>query len=103
MSQVTGTYRDRIYGVYASRVQHVAKKFDPAAAERWGRTYSTYLKGWLPDTVDAEILDAACGGGRFLYFLQGQGYQRVTGVDLSGEQVALARQVRADVVQADAL
>ena len=52
---------------------------------------------------DARILDVACGGGRLLQFYLDSGYTDVHGVDVSPEQVALARQVIPDVIQADVL
>jgi SAM-dependent methyltransferase len=59
---------------------------------------------WLPEDRDAPILDIGCGPGIFLALLDSLGYTRVTGVDLSGEQVALARAAcpRATVLQGDA-
>lgn len=103
MTVTRRSYRERIYSVYASGVQGVAGEFDPAAAEAWGAAYATYLRGWLPGDRDAAILDAACGGGRLLYFLRRQGFRHLTGVDVSPEQVALARQVTDDIVREDVL
>lgn len=95
------SYRERIYNVYASGVQGSGVVFDAVTAESWGRAYATYLERWLPLDPGATILDAACGGGRLLHFLKTRGYRRLTGVDVSAEQVALARQVVDDVAQAD--
>jgi len=96
-------YRVRIYERYASRFQSAPGVIDVNAARRWGKAYHHYLRGWLPEHRDARILDVACGGGKLLQFYLDAGYIDVHGVDLSPEQVALARQVTPNVAQANVL
>ena len=96
-------YRTRIYERYASRFQSAPANFGIEAARRWGRAYRHYLRGWLPERRDACILDVACGGGKLLQFYLDAGYSDVHGVDVSHEQVALARQVTPNVTQANVL
>lgn len=96
-------YRARIYERYASNFQSAPQFFDVTAARRWGKAYRHYLRGWLPERRDARILDVACGGGRLLQFYLDAGYTEVHGVDVSPEQVALARQVTPNVTQVSAL
>jgi 2-polyprenyl-3-methyl-5-hydroxy-6-metoxy-1,4-benzoquinol methylase len=97
------SYRDRIYEKYASHFKNESSRFDASAAEHWARPYATYLSGWLPQDPSAAILDLACGNGRLLHYFQRQGYSRLSGVDISTEQVALARQVTPDVEEANVL
>ncbi len=96
-------YRARIYARYATNFQSAPQVFDVEAARRWGRAYRHYLRGWLPQERSARVLDVACGGGKLLQFFIDAGYRDVHGVDVSPEQVALARQVTPHVVQADVL
>jgi SAM-dependent methyltransferase len=96
-------YRSRIYTRYATEFKDSGTCFDEAGAWSWGRAYRHHLRGWLPEQRAAEILDVACGGGRLLHFYKTLGYTRVAGVDVSAEQVALARQVVPDVAEADVL
>lgn len=96
-------YRSRIYTQYASRFQSAPKTFDVAAARQWGRAYRHYFRKWLPERRDARILDVACGGGKLLQFYLDCGYTNVHGVDVSPEQVALARQVTPNVIEANVL
>ena len=96
-------YRTRIYKEYASRMQDASSVFDKAKAERWGVAYDTFLKGWLPEKKDAAILDVACGGGNLLFFFKCRGYTNLQGVDVSPEQVLLARQAAGNVVESDAI
>lgn len=96
---VATDYRTRIYEKYASQFQSAAERFNPQQAARWGRAYDYYFRGYLPSSKDTAIADVACGGGRLLHFFRQRGYTNLTGVDISPEQVALARQVTPNVVQ----
>ncbi len=87
------TYRERIYENYASNFQDLSPVFDAALSHRWGRAFDHYLRGWVPKAKDAAIADVACGGGKLLHFFKERGYSNVQGVDLSREQVQIARQV----------
>ena len=84
-------------------MQSAPESFDEAAARRWGRAYDWYLRGWLPASKDARIVDLACGYGRLLYFFKSRGYRNVTGVDISPDQVRRARQVVPEVFEANVL
>ena len=96
-------YRTRIYENYATSFQDAPKSFDQEAAWHWGRGYRHYLRAWLPEDKNAKIIDLACGGGKLLYFFKRMGYLNTEGVDISPEQVKLARQVTASVAEADVL
>lgn len=98
-----GDYRSRIYQNYAANFKDAGARFDEASATAGARAYRAYLKGWLPESRDAEVADIACGSGTLLYCFKGLGYSRLTGVEISPDQIALARQVASDVVQQDAL
>jgi 2-polyprenyl-3-methyl-5-hydroxy-6-metoxy-1,4-benzoquinol methylase len=96
-------YRQRIYERYASQFQDSPELFDVDAANRWGKAYEFYLREWLPSDPNAAILEVACGGGRLLHFLKARGYVRISGVDISPEQVRLSRQVVGNVEEANAV
>ena len=70
---------------------------------RWGKAYRYYLRGWLPEGRDANIIDVACGGGRLLHFFKKQSYSRLSGVDISPDQVSLARQIIPGVLEGDVI
>ena len=97
MLNPTSEYRSRIYAKYASGFQDAHEVFDERAAATWSKAYDYYLRGWLPQHKNAAIVDLACGGGKLLYFFKQRGYTRVSGVDISAEQVQIARQVGQDV------
>jgi 2-polyprenyl-3-methyl-5-hydroxy-6-metoxy-1,4-benzoquinol methylase len=97
-------FRARIYATYVATT--AANPFAGPAlplAEALAQ-YRRRWAGYLPASRDARILDLGCGGGEFLLFLEGQGYSRLEGVDVSPEQVELARRRGLKSVQvADAL
>jgi 2-polyprenyl-3-methyl-5-hydroxy-6-metoxy-1,4-benzoquinol methylase len=90
-------YRQRIYERYASVFKAGSATIDEAAIDRWGGAYDAYLAGWLPASPDAVVLDVACGPGWLLRFFAKRGYRDVHGVDVSSEQVELARRHCAQV------
>lgn len=96
-------YRSRIYAKYSSGFQEASTDFDNVLSKRWGKAYDWYLRGWLPEDKQANILDVACGGGRLLHFFKTRGYTQLTGIDISPEQVRLAKQVTEKVIEADVL
>lgn len=57
----------------------------------------------LPGDRELDILDIGCGEGHLLGVLRGAGYAHVSGIDVSAEQVQVARGRGFDVVHADAL
>jgi 2-polyprenyl-3-methyl-5-hydroxy-6-metoxy-1,4-benzoquinol methylase len=96
-------YRKRIYEKYASGFQDAEEGFDATAAERWGKAYDYYFRGWLPESKEANIVDLACGGGKLLHYFKQRGYSRVAGLDISPEQVKLSLQVIPDVCEGSVL
>jgi 2-polyprenyl-3-methyl-5-hydroxy-6-metoxy-1,4-benzoquinol methylase len=95
--------RQTIYNRYGHDFQDATEVFDAAAAARWGKAYRWYLRGWLPERKDASIVEFACGRGQLLQFFKQHGYSNLQGVDISPDQVALARQVVPNVAQANVL
>lgn len=96
-------YRRIIYDKYASCIKRYDSKFDRNKTQQWGRAYEHYLRGWLPESKSAAILDAACGNGNLLCFLRERCYDNLTGVDISHEQVYISKQVIDNVIEMDAL
>jgi 2-polyprenyl-3-methyl-5-hydroxy-6-metoxy-1,4-benzoquinol methylase len=92
-------YRTRIYAAYSTRFKSSDLKFDPQAASHWGMAYKYYLRGWLPADPKARIVDLACGNGYLLYQFKQLGYSDVGGVDISPEQVRIARQVTDQITE----
>lgn len=96
-------YRKRLYDVYASHIKGLDRDFNVSSAERWGRSYDYYFRGWLPKQKVAAIADVGCGCGNLLHYFKRQGYTNISGVDISPEQTCLAQQVTPNITQGSAL
>ncbi len=94
-------YRLRIYRKYVSRGQREVPPFDARASRRRGRYLRRVFKDWLPLDRDAAVADLGCGDGVALRFFKASGFEHLAGVDLSPEQVAIARRLVPDVVEGD--
>ena len=71
--------------------------YGQAEYQRAARAIAHRLREWLPVDPSSCCLDVGCGGGQMLFALELLGFSDVVGIDVSAEQVALARQV-SDVV-----
>jgi SAM-dependent methyltransferase len=100
MSDGTKDYRSRFYQQYlTTQVQSDIKRIQQDLEHR-----APYLKrlirNWIPEERNTKILDLGCGYGALLYFLKQAGYHSIKGIDGSPEQVAVARALGLDFVQA---
>jgi 2-polyprenyl-3-methyl-5-hydroxy-6-metoxy-1,4-benzoquinol methylase len=97
------TFKDRFYDNYTST--HITHRKGEAALERFHAEFPAWEKHFgnlLPSGLEAHILDAGCGRGGMVYWLNQRGYQNAEGIDLSSEQVQTARQLGIrNVQQAD--
>lgn len=97
-------YRKKFYEQYVSK-QVRLEGTEPTAADYqlWAQGAERRFAGWLPEDKSAPILDMGCGAGNFLFALARLGYSSLTEVDLSPEQVALARRwcPKAKIIEAD--
>lgn len=94
---VADDYRKSLYGSYVSGHQG-----DPADAFGRDGLIGDVLPH-LPRDRNALILDLGCGRGQLVRMLRDHGYLRVKGIDISAEQVALARQLGSGDVERDDL
>jgi len=90
------SYRRRIYEQYATGLGHSQDQSPRLPYFR--KLVSQHLTN-----RDASIFEIGAGSGAFLSYLREQGFQRLSGVDTSLEQVSLARQRHVDVVHGDVL
>jgi SAM-dependent methyltransferase len=84
--------RDRLYETYASN--HAGSDDGEAAA----LVYRRDIRPLLPAAGAGPVLDIGCGQGQLVRLLLADGYD-AAGVDVSAEQVALARAAGLDQVQ----
>lgn len=95
--------RNTLYGRYVSTFKGKGKSevVDSNAFEFewWDHKYLPLLNGLEPD---ARVLEIGCGAGRLLEYLGRRGFSHASGIDISAEQVSLARRRGVDVTCGDA-
>jgi SAM-dependent methyltransferase len=95
-------YRTKIYRHYATYFQ-IKGYLRPDLERRWASAYKWFFRRWLPLEKAARIADVGCGGGQMLAAFRRLGYQSLVGVDISEQQVGLARRAGFDVECGDAM
>ena len=78
--------RERCYQHSVSKHWKYIHVFSKAEYDFHSKLYACTFITHLPGDKDA-----ACGAGHFLYFLKQQGYQNIHGIDLSAEQLEMAK------------
>jgi len=100
-----GDYRDCLYSKYAT--QHVLPRKGTATVEEFqsrNGLYSAHFNRFLPHDRQARILDVGCGNGSLVWWLQRKGFANAEGIDLSPEQIDIAKALGvANVQRADAI
>jgi 2-polyprenyl-3-methyl-5-hydroxy-6-metoxy-1,4-benzoquinol methylase len=89
-------YQDKIFSKYVSG--HLSHAYGNAYKEiesfkKQFPVWQKYFGKFLPEDKKIKIIDLGCGNGSFVYWLQVLGYQNVEGIDISEEQVALAKKI----------
>ena len=102
-SECLSPYRQRLYERYATHWQEGTQNLDAARLQRHARAYQYYFRGWLPQNFEAAIMDVGCGRGILLAFFRARGYGNVQGIDVSPEQVELARRMTLEVHEGEAI
>lgn len=69
---------------------------EPASRSQWPWYEYRYLPMLQKLDRQAPILELGCGAGTMLEFLKEMGFSRVTGIDISEEQICLAKNKRLD-------
>ncbi len=100
---MTKEYRQRIYQRYFSAAYSAINPATDEGYEISNRFYRRLVLPLLPASRTTRILDAASGIGYLVETLRNAGYSSVDAIDISPEQVEIARQRGISVEQADAL
>lgn len=97
----TELYRETMYARYADVQAPDWLKRDGAAQRIAQRGHLRRLRGWLPSSHDAHLLDLGCGAGELLSALKASGYRNVVGVAAGPQQAALAEKRGLSIISAD--
>lgn len=99
----TPNHRQQYYARYVSAAPEAAREQAWSYAQ-YAAWCDEHLLPWLAgEPRDARILEIGCGDGTLLAYLRDNGFTEVRGVDVSDEQVALARRRSLDVRAGDAM
>lgn len=92
--------KNNIYGGYISgHLSNIRESFDKNSIERSFVFLNAYFRRFLPEDKNIRILELGCGCGDFVLWLNSLGYNRVYGIDISKEQIDLARKLGAKTVE----
>ena len=85
-------YREKIYSKYrSSHIKNLIGNVDLNFFKKQFPVWNKYYGEFLPKDKNVKILDIACGDGGIVYWLQSIGYKNSFGIDISEEQVNLAK------------
>ncbi|OYE02380.1 class I SAM-dependent methyltransferase [Nostoc sp. 'Peltigera membranacea cyanobiont' 232] len=100
-------YRQRLYDNYVSANKQFQRDLNPNPYKQDDRNIINLqyaMSNWLKEIPrNGKVLDVACGSGNILSLLQIEGFTDLYGVDISPEQVNIARQQFSQVICADAI
>lgn len=92
-------YRNKLYKKYHStHTGHLYAEqvgFSASSSATWER----YFAGFFPQNKEAAVLDIGCGSGDFITWMNRLGYTNTSGIDISEEQIALAKKFGAKHVE----
>ncbi len=95
---MTTNYREIFYKNYFSEKSNKGSvKLDERSLSNWRRATIFRIKDWLPDDKKANILDIGCGYGLLLNTLSTAGYHNLKGIDISEEQIKIAKELYPDI------
>lgn len=95
-------YRSRIYSNYVESWDEKNVPHSVDGLQNRGPTMRYVISAFFPVDKSAAILDLGCGHGTLVHFAQQAGYRNAQGVDVSKQQVELARKLGiTNVVQGD--
>lgn len=96
-------YRKRIYDRYTTDRYPQFLTFNESAYSKSLKPILTRLKKWLPINKSIKYLDVACGAGQLLYGFKTMGFDNIYGIDVSPQQVLVAKKITSNVYEGDAL
>lgn len=86
-------FREPFYEKYDSTFKEYTSNESPEAiASNWCKLRKKILPLLSGYSKNANILDLGCGPGYIMQSLRSEGFKNITGIDISGEQIAKAKQ-----------
>ena len=82
-------FKEELYEQYFK--SHILPRKGPLSIEQLNKkmkVFDLHFGSFLPKDCHAKIIDAGCGNGSLVYWLQKRGYIHACGVDGSADQIA---------------
>jgi len=96
--------REELYRKYNSTYKvHISDFDSKSISKMWKWFDHKYLPLVLAYPKDSAILELGCGRGYMLEYLRNHGFNNLKGVDISEEQIFIAKQKEIDVEVADVI
>ena len=89
----TNLYRDRIYRNYISSINPISITEALANFKSRAPYLIRLIKNGFPANLSSDILDLGCGSGALIYLANQLGYMNIIGVDVSSQQVEVAKNI----------
>jgi 2-polyprenyl-3-methyl-5-hydroxy-6-metoxy-1,4-benzoquinol methylase len=82
------SYKDRIYeNYYRTHILPRKGAVTIAQLDKAKKVFDLHFGRFLPADKEAEIIDAGCGAGNLVYWMQKAGYRNARGIDSSVDQI----------------
>jgi cyclopropane fatty-acyl-phospholipid synthase-like methyltransferase len=91
--KVPADFKSRFYDSYLTQQVRLSHETVQVALAQRGPYQRKMIESYLPSDKSAHILDLGCGYGGILHALREAKYANTTGVDVSQQQIDLARQL----------
>ncbi len=92
-------YRDILFKEYTTTALKAHTPVSKDAYDLREQAFCQKFKNIIPDDKSTPILDIGCGMGFFLWYLQNNGFTNAVGIDISPEQIEIARSFGVDGIQ----
>ncbi len=86
-------YKKELFDNYVQYLWKDVHSFDRKEYDFYAGIAKKRFGKFLPAIKETKILDCACGAGYFLYFLNREGFTNVLGIDISEEQLKIAKRM----------
>ena len=95
-------FRTRLYRKYNSTFKQVISSFDDKIIKKeWDYYNFKYWPHFKKYPIHSKILELGCGRGIMLKFLLKKGFKNIKGIDVSEEQIEIAKRNNLDVQAMD--
>ncbi len=85
-------FKKEIYDNYVSKMsKYMYKNVDKKSIFRNFPVWDVHYLRYFPEDKNIKILELGCGNGGFMLYLKEKGYKNVFGVEISKEQISMAK------------